>query len=80
MGLGDSFNHAIETADAKTAQTLARHKTLELTMNVYGRVNTERVRSAVEKLGEEISIVESKRISQRDDRRALCRLPPMPRI
>jgi len=37
--------------DVKTAQTLARHKTPHMTLNVYGRANTDRLRSAVESLG-----------------------------
>jgi aspartate kinase len=36
--------------DVKTAQTLARHKTAEMTLNVYGRSNPERLRGAVESL------------------------------
>lgn len=40
--------------DVKTAQTLARHKTPHTTLNVYGRVNAERLRGAVETLGKAI--------------------------
>lgn len=58
-------NYAIETADAKTAQTLARHKTIDLTMNVYGRANAERVRAATEALGKAIEGAEAARDSRR---------------
>ena len=39
----------------KEAQVLARHKTPELTMNVYGRVRLERLSGAVERLGQTLS-------------------------
>lgn len=37
-------------ADVKTAQTLARHSTAEMTMNVYGRAQEERLANAVEEM------------------------------
>lgn len=45
--------------DVKTAQTLARHKTAEMTLNVYGRVNAERMRGAVESLDAAITSAEN---------------------
>ncbi len=41
-------------ADVKTAQTLARHSTPTMTMNVYGRAVDERMAKAVETLGDMI--------------------------
>jgi hypothetical protein len=53
--------HALRTAyinqviysgtDPKTAQELARHENLSLTMNVYGRARQERMAAAVEAVG-----------------------------
>ncbi|SVC28876.1 uncharacterized protein METZ01_LOCUS281730, partial [marine metagenome] len=34
---------------SKEAQDLARHSTLDLTMNVYGRVRDERLSAAIER-------------------------------
>jgi len=51
--------------DVKTAQTLARHESPQLTMNVYARANTERLRAAVNMLGEAIGGAEAKRNSQK---------------
>jgi len=45
--------------DVKTAQTLARHKTAEMTLNVYGRANAERLRGAVESLDAAITSAEN---------------------
>ena len=46
------INLVIETgADLKTAQTLARHATPELTMNVYGRARDSSCRQAAEAVG-----------------------------
>lgn len=39
-------------ADIKTAQTLARHSTPQLTLNVYAKVRPERLVDATEKVGE----------------------------
>ena len=52
--------------DVKTAQALARHENPNLTMNVYGRANAERLRSAVEKLGEAIDGAKASRKSRRE--------------
>ncbi len=52
--------------DVKTAQALARHASPHLTMNVYGRANAERLRAAVEKLGEAIAGAESARNSRKE--------------
>ena len=35
----------------KEAQELARHSTVDLTMNIYGRVREERLSEAVERVG-----------------------------
>lgn len=51
--------------DVKTAQALARHKSPHLTMNVYGRASAERLRAAVDRLGEAVSGAESARNSQK---------------
>ncbi|MFC1588474.1 tyrosine-type recombinase/integrase [Planctomycetota bacterium] len=48
LGLGLGF-------DAKTVQSLARHKSIDMTMNVYAKPHAERMRSAVEALGDCIS-------------------------
>ena len=49
------INLVIESGvSVKEAQTLARHATPELTMNVYGRVRDERLWDAVEKVAETI--------------------------
>lgn len=40
--------------DAKTAQTLARHKDANLTLNTYARANPDRLRKAVEKLDQAV--------------------------
>jgi integrase len=49
------INLVIRTGcDLKTAQSLARHSTPELTMNTYGRADEKRLREAVEKVGEMI--------------------------
>ena len=42
--------------DVKTIQTLARHSTLELTMNVYARAVDEKLRQGVESLGNMIPL------------------------
>lgn len=39
-------------ATAKEAQTLARHATPDLTMNIYGRAREERLTEAVERMSE----------------------------
>jgi len=67
--------HALRTAhvnlglaagfDAKTAQVLARHKTVDMTMNTYGRASKERLRQAVEILG---GIVKK----AREDQKSAC--------
>jgi integrase len=45
------INLVIESGvSLKEAQTLARHATPQLTMNVYGRVREERLAQAVEKM------------------------------
>ena len=56
--------------DAKTARTLARHKTVDMTMNVYARVNPERVRGAVEKLGQAVGSALSKAQEEAQNSRA----------
>ena len=38
----------------KEAQDLARHSTLDMTMNTYGRVREERLAEAVERAGRAI--------------------------
>jgi integrase len=68
--------HALRTAhinlgielgfDIKTAQTLARHQTPYLTLNTYGRANAERLRNAVELIGQTIQNAEAKRVSQKE--------------
>ena len=45
-------------ANPKTMQALARHATLEMTMNVYGRARDDRNREAVEALGEMLTVAE----------------------
>lgn len=51
------INMLIEAGvDVKSIQTLARHSTLELTMNVYARVVDERLRQGVESLGNMIPL------------------------
>jgi integrase len=45
-------------ASPKTMQSLARHATLEMTMNVYGRERQDRNREAVEALGEMLTVAE----------------------
>ena len=55
--------------DVKTAQALARHKTADMTMNVYGRASAERMRGAVETLGKAIEAAKTARIIQIDDKR-----------
>ena len=42
-------------ASAKEAQTLARHSTAELTMNVYARARNERLREVAEAVGSNVS-------------------------
>jgi integrase len=42
----------------KEAQELARHSTPELTMNIYGRANEERLAAAVERVGEALKPTE----------------------
>ena len=44
----------------KEVQELARHSTLDLTMNVYGRVRDQRLADAVERIGE--AIIEEKSV------------------
>ena len=39
-------------ADIKTVQTIMRHHSIDLTLNVYGRARAERLKSAAESLGE----------------------------
>ncbi len=63
-------NYAIERADAKTAQTLARHKSADLTMNVYGRANAEKLRGTVEELGKALGEAACSRNSPRGVQRA----------
>ena len=41
-------------ASAKETQTLARHSTLDLTMNVYGRTRDERLAAVVESIAEKL--------------------------
>ena len=43
-------------ANPKTMQALARHATLEMTMNVYGRARQDQNREAVEALGEMLTV------------------------
>ena len=51
------INMLIEAGvDVKTIQTLARHSTLELTMNVYARAVDEKLRQGVESLGNMIPL------------------------
>ena len=45
--------------DVKTAQALARHKTPDMTMNVYAKVNPDRLRKAVDTLGRAVSEAEA---------------------
>lgn len=46
------INFVIDIApDVKTAQELARHETVNMTMNVYGRAKEERCRAVVESVG-----------------------------
>jgi len=46
------ITHVIESgADIKTAQTLARHSSPQLTLNIYTKARPERLRSTVEQLG-----------------------------
>ena len=40
-----------EEVSPKEAQELARHSTVDLTMNIYGRVREERLSEAVERVG-----------------------------
>jgi integrase len=56
--------------DVKTAQTLARHKDPHLTMNVYGRADSGRLKAAVEKMGEALREAESARISETEVKRS----------
>ena len=42
-------------ATVKEVQHLARHSTLQLTMNVYGRVRNERIPAAIEHLGDRLA-------------------------
>ena len=41
-------------ANAKTAQSLARHANIDMTMNVYGRTDDDALRTSVEQLGSTI--------------------------
>ena len=50
--------------DVKTAQTLARHKTPDMTMNTYAKVNPDRIRKAVDNLGRAVSEAETAQKSQ----------------
>ena len=43
-------------ADVKTAQTLSRHSTPHLTMNVYGRTTDARLSAVAEKVGEMVRV------------------------
>jgi site-specific recombinase XerC len=55
------INFVIESgASAKEAQTLARHATPAMTMNVYGRTRNERLVQTVERVGEMISAEEKR--------------------
>ena len=45
--------------DAKTAQELARHKTPDMTMNIYAKANPDRIRKAVDALGKAVSDAEN---------------------
>ena len=51
---GTSYIFLLETGKAspKDVQELARHSTLDLTMNTYGRAREDRTRAAVEQVGE----------------------------
>ena len=44
------------TASVKEAQALARHATLAMTMNVYGRTRNERLVQTVERVGKMVSV------------------------
>ncbi len=48
------INLLLENGDItpKEVQELARHSTLNMTINVYGRANEQRLRSAVERVGD----------------------------
>ena len=50
--------------DAKTAQTLARHKSVDMTMNTYAKVNPERLRKAVNALDQAVRGAEAAQESQ----------------
>ena len=50
-----AFIFVIESgATVKEAQSLARHTTPEMTMNVYGRVREEQLAAAVDKIAERL--------------------------
>jgi integrase len=58
------INFVIESgASIKEVQTLARHSTPQLTMNIYGRVREERLSKAVEKVASSL---------QSNEERAIC--------
>ena len=52
--------------DVKTTQTLARHKTPDLTMNTYAKANPDRLRSAVETLGKAVRGAETAQNSRKE--------------
>jgi integrase/recombinase XerD len=51
----------------KEAQTLARHATLDMTMNVYGRATEERLSLAVERIAERVISVSNPELSMFED-------------
>ena len=56
------INFLLETGKAspKDVQELARHSTLDLTMNTYGRAREDRARAVVEQVGELVETVEKR--------------------
>ena len=69
----------VETgADLKTAQSLARHTTPELTMNVYTKVRGTRLSEVAEAVGRIILPLKSTVVAQRNLRDAVSHFLPMP--